>query len=58
MALVGAASLWWNPRPKRSPQDDAIYDWCLVGHNGNTVACDALMRELDRERAAEQAKKR
>jgi hypothetical protein len=48
MAVVGAASVWW--KPQRSAEDDAIYDRCLIGKSGSTVACDALMRELDRAR--------
>ncbi len=52
MAVVGAASVWWKPRPERSAKDDAIYDMCLAGQDGNTVACDALMRVLDRQKAA------
>ena len=53
MAVVGAASIWWKPRPQRSAEDNAIYDNCLMERSGNTVACDAMMRLLDRERAAE-----
>jgi hypothetical protein len=48
MTVVGAASVWWKSRPERSAKDDAIYDMCLIGKSGNTVACDALMRTLDR----------
>jgi hypothetical protein len=53
MAVVGAASIWWKPRPQRSGEDNTIYDNCLMERSGNTVACDAMMRPLDRERAAE-----
>jgi hypothetical protein len=55
MAVVGAASIWWKPRSERSAEDNAIYDNCLMERSGNTVACDAMMRLLDRERAAENA---
>jgi hypothetical protein len=52
IAVVGGASLWWTSRPARTPEDDAIYDGCLIRLSGNTVACDALLRTLARERAA------
>jgi hypothetical protein len=57
-ALVGlgvGAFLWWKPHPTRSVEDGAIYDRCLVQKAGNTVACDALMRLLAREKAAQTA---
>ena len=47
----------WKPRLERAAEDDAIYDKCLMAQNGNTVACDAMMRVLDRERTAETAMK-
>ena len=31
---------------------------CLTGRDGNTVACDALIRVLERQRAAETAMKK
>jgi hypothetical protein len=31
-----------------SAMDDPIYDACLVEKTGNTVACDAMMRIIDR----------
>jgi hypothetical protein len=34
--------------PMRSPSEEAIYDHCLVAQNGNTVACDAVMRIVRR----------
>ena len=56
MAVAWAASVWWKPRPERSAGDDAIYDMCLAD-SGNTVACDAMMRTLDRLRTKEAALK-
>jgi len=56
-AAVGAASVWWKLRPQRSAADDFIYDGCLVQNAGNTAACDALMRIVDRERASTTALK-
>jgi hypothetical protein len=46
IAIVWGTSAWWNGHPNLSPQDAALYDRCLVGQGGNTVACDALMRVL------------
>jgi hypothetical protein len=45
-------------QPERSAQDENLYDVCLVDHAGNTVACNALMRVLDRLRADEAANKK
>ena len=50
IAAVWAGSVWLKARPERSAEDAAFYDVCLTEHQGNTVACDALMRMLDRER--------
>jgi hypothetical protein len=58
VAVVWAASAWWKPRPERSLADDDLYDRCLVTQQGNTIACDALMRTLDRERAGTAAMKK
>ena len=51
VAAVWAGSIWWKSRTDRSPSDAAIYDRCLVGNDGNTAACNAFMRMLDRDRA-------
>lgn len=45
--------LLWNRAPARSAEDDTIYDGCLVHYQGNRVVCDAMMRQLERARAAE-----
>ena len=37
--------------PVQSIRDANLYDACLVQKAGNTVACDALMRMVKRERA-------
>jgi hypothetical protein len=50
-ALVWAGTVWLTAHRARSPSDGALYDGCLVSNQGNTVACDALMRTYDRERA-------
>lgn len=50
-AVGGGAIIWWKSYPARSDDDQAIYDGCLVRQSGNTVACDAMMRMIDRERA-------
>jgi hypothetical protein len=34
-----------------------MYDTCLAAQNGNTVACDAYMRMIDRFRTREVALK-
>ncbi len=57
MAVIGGALIWWKSRPERSADDNAIYDNCLMERDGNTVACDAMMRVVDRGRAAESMKK-
>jgi hypothetical protein len=53
MAAVWTGSSWWTLEPKRSVEDRAIYDHCLMAQHGNTVACDAMMRLIERERTAE-----
>jgi hypothetical protein len=52
----GLALIWWR-HPTRSVEDNAIYDQCLSSRNGNTVACDAMMRLLEQERLASAALK-
>lgn len=54
-----APRAWWkffapDPPPKRSAEDERLYDGCLMRGNG-TVACDAFMRELERDRAGSRA---
>jgi hypothetical protein len=39
---------------RRTADDNAIYDACLVGQSGNTVLCDALKRMVERERIKQQ----
>ena len=56
-ASVGAAYVWWKPHPQRTAEDDVIYDRCLMAQGGNTVACDAMMRLIDRERISAAAMK-
>jgi hypothetical protein len=48
IATVWAGSVWWKFPAARSHEDAAIYDECLVAQAGNVVACDALMRMVDR----------
>jgi hypothetical protein len=55
VAVAGLAWFWSHSMPALSAEDQAIYDNCLLSRNGNTVACDALMWLLDRERTAETA---
>ncbi|WP_369725162.1 hypothetical protein AB8Z38_11595 [Bradyrhizobium sp. LLZ17] len=50
VAIICGGSIWWKASPERSANDAAIYDSCLASKQGNTVACDAMMRMLDRER--------
>jgi hypothetical protein len=57
MAVIGAVLIWWKSHPERSAEDQAFYDVCLARNGGNTIACDAVMRIADRERAAEKARK-
>lgn len=52
IAVVGAGLFWWKVSPERSAEDDAICDRCLMAQSGNTVACDAMIRLIHRERAA------
>ena len=56
-AAVWAGSTWWKLSPERLAQDSAIYDYCLMEEHGNTVACDAMMRQIERQRTAEAAMK-
>jgi hypothetical protein len=32
----------------RSPREEALYDQCLIGRDGNVMLCDAYIRELRR----------
>jgi hypothetical protein len=50
--LTTTIDIVWKPDSARSPEDDNIYDACLVRQDGNTVACDATIRLLERGRAA------
>jgi hypothetical protein len=54
-AIAGAGLFWWVNQ--RSAQDEVLYDKCLVMHEGNRVACDAIMRQVARARAAQTAMK-
>jgi hypothetical protein len=51
--VVEVAWVWSHHIPARSAEDQAIYDSCLLERNGNTAACDALMRLIARERTDE-----
>jgi hypothetical protein len=47
--LVGAGlTTWWNSASVSPYENNPLYDECLAGHNGNKVACDAVMRVLAR----------
>jgi hypothetical protein len=54
-AIIGAALVWW---PRRTAEDAAAYDFCLIERNGNTVVCDALMRERQREAVEKRERER
>jgi hypothetical protein len=51
--IIILAAVWllslWNSIPQRSADDNFIYDKCLAG-NRSVVACDAMMRMIDRQR--------
>ena len=47
-AMIATAFYLWPAH--RTQNDAAIYDSCLVQKEGNTVACDAMMRVLARHR--------
>jgi putative SOS response-associated peptidase YedK len=49
---AGSSILW---KTERSPEDAAMYDACLAGKDGNTVACEAYVRVFDRVRAKDAA---
>ncbi len=55
IAVVWAGSVWWKSSVEHSPEDAAMYDACLAGQNGNTVACDAYMRMYKRVKAKDDA---
>jgi hypothetical protein len=57
IAAVWVRWTWWKSGPERSAEGSAIYDHCLMEQHGNTVACDAMMRLIERERTAEAAMK-
>ena len=51
MATAWAGSAWWKSHGERSPEDAVAYDHCLAANDGNTVACDAFLRMVERGRA-------
>jgi hypothetical protein len=51
VATVWGGSVWRSLRPELSPDDAALYDQCLTGQQGNTVACDAFMRAKAQDEA-------
>jgi len=53
VASVWAVFAWW--KPQQSPEDAVLYDTCLAGKGGNTVACDAWMRVYKRVKAQDDA---
>jgi hypothetical protein len=57
MASVWAGFAWWKPHYQRTAEDDLIYDHCLATEGGNTVACDAMMRLIIREKITAAAMK-
>jgi hypothetical protein len=56
-AALGHVPVFWISSENRSSRDAALYDGCLVTRNGNTVVCEVLMREINREQVAEAAMK-
>jgi hypothetical protein len=52
VAVVWAVAVGWNVR---SEEDAALYDRCLAGNGGSTVACDAFMRTFKRAKANDDA---
>ena len=51
--LTTTIGIVWKSHSTRSAEDDNSYDNCLVQMQGNTVACDAMMRLLERGRERE-----
>jgi hypothetical protein len=51
--LATTIGVVWKSHSTRSAEDNASYDYCLVQMQGNTVACDAMMRLLERGRERE-----
>ena len=52
VAVGETAYVWWGAaHPTRSAEDNLLYDRCLLFKHGNAVACDAMMRLIDHERA-------
>jgi hypothetical protein len=58
-AMIAIGIVWWKPHLKttRSAEDNNIYDGCLMTEHGNTVACDAMMRLLNRGRLKKDAER-
>ena len=56
VSALWTASVWWKPR--RSAHDEAAYDQCLAAQQGNTIACDAFLRLLQRENEREEVLKK
>jgi hypothetical protein len=56
--LTTTIGIVWKSHSTRSAEDNIFYDNCLVQLQGNTVACDAMMRLLERERAATDPKQK
>jgi hypothetical protein len=44
IGIVWVASVWMTSAGGLTPSEATFYDHCLVAHDGNTVACDAVMR--------------
>jgi hypothetical protein len=52
--LTTTIGVVWKSHSTRSEEDNIFYDTCLMQQHGNTVACDAMMRLLERERLERQ----
>jgi hypothetical protein len=52
LMAMGTTLEGWKPR---SEEDAAMYDGCLAEKDGNKIACDAILRMIERERIAEAA---
>jgi hypothetical protein len=54
--LIGSGiTMWWNSASVSPYANYPIYDQCLYAKNGNTVACDAMLRMLKHQEALRQA---
>jgi hypothetical protein len=54
--LVGSGiTVWWKSASVSPYADYPIYDQCLYTKNGNTVACDAMVRMLQHQEALRKA---